>query len=200
VPHRTRWRNRRRDDLPAGWADVNAEQVAAWNPDVILPNAFEDALELSRVPDGPILSLTAAAQSGRVCKMPLGGYRWDPPDQESPLSWLWLANLLHPEVFDHDLRAEMRTAYRMLYGHDLTDAEIDEIRRIVARIDGRTEVLTVILAGMIVGALFAALVSILQFVADPNASLPAIVCWLMGAFSTTTWERLGLASPGSRWW
>ncbi len=66
----------------------------------------------------------------------------------------------------------------------------------LARINGRTEVLTVILAGMIVGAFFAALVSILQFVADPNSSLPAIVYWLMGSFSTATWARLGLAVPG----
>lgn len=67
---------------------------------------------------------------------------------------------------------------------------------LVSRINGRTEVLTVILAGMIVGAFFAALVSVLQFVADPNSSLPAIVYWLMGSFSTATWARLGLAVPG----
>lgn len=66
----------------------------------------------------------------------------------------------------------------------------------LARINGRTEVLTVILAGMVVGAFFAALVSVLQFVADPNTSLPAIVYWLMGSFSTATWPRLGLAVPG----
>lgn len=66
----------------------------------------------------------------------------------------------------------------------------------LARIDGRTEVITVILSGMVIGALFAALVSIVQFVADPNTSLPAIVYWLMGSYSTATWARLGLAVPG----
>jgi iron complex transport system substrate-binding protein len=115
--------------LPAGWADVNAEQVAEWNPDVILLNSFEAGLGLERITEDPILSLTNAAQSGRVYKMPLGGYRWDPPNQESPLTWMWLARLLHPEVFDYDLRAEMKSAYRRLYGHDLTEAEIDGILR-----------------------------------------------------------------------
>lgn len=67
---------------------------------------------------------------------------------------------------------------------------------LLARIDGRTEILTVILSGMIVGAFFAALVSVLQLLADPNSSLPAIVYWLMGSFSTATWPRLGLAAPG----
>lgn len=66
----------------------------------------------------------------------------------------------------------------------------------LSRINGRTEMLTVILAGMIVGAFFAALVSVLQFIADPTTSLPAIVYWLMGSFSTATWARLGLAVPG----
>ncbi len=67
---------------------------------------------------------------------------------------------------------------------------------LLSHINGRTEILTVILAGMIVGAFFAALVSVLQFIADPNTSLPAIVYWLMGSFSTATWARLGLAVPG----
>ncbi len=66
----------------------------------------------------------------------------------------------------------------------------------LARINGRTEVITVILSGMVIGALFGALVSIIQFIADPNTSLPAIVYWLMGSFATATWARLCLAVPG----
>lgn len=67
---------------------------------------------------------------------------------------------------------------------------------LLARINGRTEIITVILSGMVIGALFAALVSVVQFVADPNTSLPAIVYWLMGSFSTATWARFWLAVPG----
>lgn len=66
---------------------------------------------------------------------------------------------------------------------------------LVARIDGRTETATIVLAGIIVGALFAALVSLLQFLADPNSSLPAIVGWLMGSFASATWPRVALAAP-----
>ena len=115
------------EDMVGGWADINVEQVATWNPDVIFLNSFEADLTLDRILDDPILSLTNAAQNGRVYKMPLGGYRWDPPNQESPLTWMWTANLLHPDLFDYDLRAEMRAAYQVLYGHDLSDADIDEI-------------------------------------------------------------------------
>lgn len=118
------------EDMVGGWADVSVEQVAAWNPDVIFLNSFEPELTIDRVLDDPILSLTDAAQNGRVYVMPLGGYRWDPPNQESPLTWMWTAELLHPELFDYDLREEMRTAYRVLYDYELSEADIDEILRI----------------------------------------------------------------------
>jgi iron complex transport system substrate-binding protein len=114
---------------------VNAEQIAAWNPDVILLNSFEDKLTLGRVLDDPVLSSTRAARTRRVYKLPLGGYRWDPPSHESPLTWMWLANLLHPEIFDFDLRSEMRSAYATLYGHTLSAAETDEILRIATQGD-----------------------------------------------------------------
>ena len=115
------------EDMVGGWADVSVEQVAAWNPDVIFLNSFEADLTIDRILNDPVLSLTKAARTGRVYKMPLGGYRWDPPSAESPLTWMWTAELLHPDLFDFDLRAEMRAAYRMLYDHALTDAEIDGI-------------------------------------------------------------------------
>lgn len=106
---------------------ISPEQIAEWNPDVILLNSFEAKLGIDRIYNDPILSLTKAAQEKKVYKMPLGGYRWDPPSQESPLTWMWLANLLHPDVFAYDLRAEMKTAYKTLYNYDLNDADIDGI-------------------------------------------------------------------------
>ncbi|MBP1860500.1 ABC transporter substrate-binding protein [Rhizobium herbae] len=110
-----------------GTLSINKEQIAQWNPDVIFLNAFEAELNVDWVYDDPILSLTNAARNKRIYKMPLGGYRWDPPSQESPLSWMWTANLLHPDVFSYDLRTEMKAAYKTLYGYELTDADIDGI-------------------------------------------------------------------------
>jgi iron complex transport system substrate-binding protein len=110
-----------------GTVTINKEQVAAWNPDVIFLNAFEAELGPDWVYKDPILSLTNAAKNHKVYKLPLGGYRWDPPSQESPLSWMWMANLLQPEVFHYDLRAEMKQAYKTLYSYDLADADIDGV-------------------------------------------------------------------------
>ncbi len=110
-----------------GTVTINKEQIAQWDPEIIFLNAFEAKLDVNWVYRDPILSLTKAAKNKRVYKMPLGGYRWDPPNQESPLAWMWTANLTQPDVFKYDLRAEMKTAYKTLYNYDITDADIDGI-------------------------------------------------------------------------
>ncbi|WP_109575100.1 ABC transporter substrate-binding protein [Aminobacter sp. AP02] len=114
-------------DVEGNGTTISPEQIAAWDPDVILLNSFEPKLGIERIYNDPILSLTKAAQGKKVYKMPLGGYRWDPPSQESPLTWMWLANLLHPDVFSYDLRSEMKKAYKTLYNYDLGDDEINGI-------------------------------------------------------------------------
>ncbi|CAN7232424.1 iron ABC transporter permease [Bosea sp. LjRoot9] len=65
----------------------------------------------------------------------------------------------------------------------------------IARVDGRSGTVTVVLTGVIVAALFSALVSLTQFVAEPDSSLPAIVFWLMGSFATASWRQLAAAAP-----
>lgn len=65
----------------------------------------------------------------------------------------------------------------------------------LARVEGRSDAVMVVLTGIVVGALFTALVSLVQFLADPNSSLPAIVFWLMGSFSAATWARVAVAAP-----
>ncbi len=66
---------------------------------------------------------------------------------------------------------------------------------LIARLGGRSDTATVVLAGIIVGTFFAALVSLTQLFADPQTSLPSIVFWLMGSFATATWDRVYVAAP-----
>ena len=44
--------------------------------------------------------------------------------------------------------------------------------------------LTLVLAGMAIGALFSALTSLMQYMADPEDELPEIVFWLMGSLNS----------------
>lgn len=48
---------------------------------------------------------------------------------------------------------------------------------------GRKDTVTLVLAGMLIGSLFASLISLLKFVADPTEKLPQIVYWIMGTLS-----------------
>ena len=110
-----------------GWGAVGLEQIAAWDPDVILLGSFEPDVNVSRIYDDPILGATKAAKANRVYKVPVGGYRWDPPSQDSPLMWMWLASLLHPDRFDFDLRAATTEWYVKIYGHEPTADQLDAI-------------------------------------------------------------------------
>lgn len=106
---------------------VNPEQIVAWAPDVILLNSFESKLFPRNIYDNPLFAGVPAVKNHRVYKLPLGGYRWDPPSQESPLTWLWQATLYHPDRIKDDLRAEMTRAYKLFYNHTLSDAQIDGV-------------------------------------------------------------------------
>jgi iron complex transport system permease protein len=66
----------------------------------------------------------------------------------------------------------------------------------ISRIRGGSTAVMLVLAGVVVSALFAALLSFVQYLADPYTQLPAIQFWLMGGFHTVTWERLSFALPG----
>jgi iron complex transport system substrate-binding protein len=116
---------------------INSEQLAQWNPDVILLNGFEEQLTPQRIYDDPILAGTNAANERRVYKMPIGGYRWDPPSQENPLTWMWLAELLYPDMFHYELRSEIACRYRMLYGYEASRGDIDSVLRLHVNGDAR---------------------------------------------------------------
>lgn len=107
-------------------ADVNFEQVLAWDPDVVLLGGFDSALPAQLYAD-PKWRALRAVRERRVYKMPLGGYRWDPPSHESPLGWLWLHGLLHPQVPAGNLRQEIRALYQQLYAQRPSDAQIDQV-------------------------------------------------------------------------
>jgi iron complex transport system substrate-binding protein len=114
------------------WRVVNAEQLMAWDPEVILLNGFESDLSPADVYANPLLADLSAVRSKRVYQIPLGGYRWDPPNQESPLMWQWLSMVLHPEKADWPLRRNIVEAYGWLYGQTPSDAQIDGILRLAA--------------------------------------------------------------------
>ncbi|MDR3264787.1 MAG: iron ABC transporter permease [Synergistaceae bacterium] len=55
--------------------------------------------------------------------------------------------------------------------------------------------LRIVLGGIIINAFFTALISLIEYVADPYSKLPAIVVWLMGSFAAVSWDRLHFSAP-----
>ncbi|MBO0844006.1 MAG: ABC transporter substrate-binding protein [Nocardioides sp.] len=97
-----------------GMVDVDLEQVLAWDPDLVLLGNFDSAVPDDVYSDSRWRG-ARAVQSRRVYKVPLGGYRWDPPSHESPLMFSWLASLAHPGMKNH-LASTIGDYYEFLYG------------------------------------------------------------------------------------
>jgi iron complex transport system substrate-binding protein len=113
----------------ADFRAVTPEQILAWSPDVIVLGSFETELTPAWLARQPGLSGVKAVREGRVYATPIGGYRWDPPSQESPLFWLWLARKLHPDRVTAPLEPAMQEAAALLYGAALTPAMQQRILR-----------------------------------------------------------------------
>jgi len=110
---------------PTGLVTVDKEQVLAWDPEIVLLGNFDAAMP-SDMYANPVWKNLSAVKSGRVYKVPLGGYRWDPPGQESPLMWQWLSDVAFPQP-KSSLRADIVQYFTFLYGRQPTSAQIDKI-------------------------------------------------------------------------
>ncbi|WP_199735172.1 ABC transporter substrate-binding protein [Fretibacterium sp. OH1220_COT-178] len=115
----------------SGVAEINMEQIYAWDPDIIYITNFsrhmpEDLYE-NAIP-GHDWSTVKAVREKKVYKFPLGMYRWYPPASDTPLVLKWLAQKNQPELFARvDMDAEVRSYYKRFYGVDLTDDELHRI-------------------------------------------------------------------------
>ena len=84
-----------------GKKGVNVEQVAKWDPDIILIIQYgvpaSKALQL--IKNGPAWQAIKAVKNGKVYVVPYDGENWIDPCPKWPLGLLWLAKVLHPQQF-----------------------------------------------------------------------------------------------------
>ena len=110
---------------------TNLEQVYAWNPEMIFLTNFTTALpkDLYENTIGNYdWSEVKAVKDKEVYKMPLGMYRTYTPGIDTPITLLWFAKTVYPDLFgDVDLVKETREYYKDIFGIDLTDDEIKSI-------------------------------------------------------------------------
>lgn len=112
---------------------VSMEQVAAWDPDVIIVGTAPNQRSRQAILDDPRWRRIKAVREGKVFANPSGAYLWDRHSAEAALQVLWAAKTLHPELFaDLDVNAETRRFYSRFFHHELTAAELASIMNATA--------------------------------------------------------------------
>ena len=109
-----------------GIAQVQLEQILAWNPDAIV--TWDDRFYQS-VRNDPAWAGIAAIQAGRMALSPGLPFGWidRPPSLNRLIGLKWLAGLFYPDQAPTDLRAETREFYRLFYQVDLDEAWLDRL-------------------------------------------------------------------------
>ncbi|WP_066742064.1 ABC transporter substrate-binding protein [Cupriavidus sp. D384] len=116
----------------AGFAQVDVEQLLAWDPQIVLLNNFEPGLAPADLYADVRLRGLAAVRERRIYSYPHGGFRWDPPSQETPLTLDWLFSLFHPQRAEPGVRPRIAEAYRMLYDYRLSERDTDDLLKLDA--------------------------------------------------------------------
>ena len=121
------------EEVPADNSNavITMEQVYKWNPDVIFITNFTPALPEDLYGNkigGHDWSAVKAVKERAVYKMPLGTYRSYTPGGDTPVTLMWMAQKVYPELFKEvDMRKEVRNYYKKLYGITLSDRQIEQM-------------------------------------------------------------------------
>jgi iron complex transport system substrate-binding protein len=106
-----------------GWTIVNFEQIAAWDPDVILLISYgaDPSQVVEKLHDDSRWQALGAVQEGRLHAFAGDIFSWDQPDPRWILGVTWMASRLHPERLpDLDLMDEVNEFFGKMYGLDET--------------------------------------------------------------------------------
>jgi iron complex transport system substrate-binding protein len=110
----------------SGWTKVGAEQIAAWDPEVLIVISYsQDAPALARkLAADPRFSGLKAAMTGRMPGFARDFVSWDQPDTRWALGLLWLLDAIHPGALpSYSATAEARRFFALFYG--VGDAAFD---------------------------------------------------------------------------
>lgn len=92
------------------WAEISYEQLLAWNPDYIIL-AADAEYGVESVLQDETLQDCAAVKNGHVYQLPGDIEAWDSPVPSSILGGMWLATVIHPDVYPTDAWTQAAAAY-----------------------------------------------------------------------------------------
>ncbi|MFY9813186.1 MAG: ABC transporter substrate-binding protein [Dehalococcoidales bacterium] len=107
---------------------ITAEQIAAWNPSIIIVGTAPNQANVQAILNDPQWSSTAAVQNKQVYANPTGVYLWDRYSAEEALQIIWAAKLLWPSKFASiDIVQQTKYFYSTFFHYQLTDADVAAI-------------------------------------------------------------------------
>ncbi len=107
------------------FAEINMEQIMAWDPDIILLGTYGSS---DAATDTFLHKTLRAYRSGKVYRIPAGVSYWDMTSCETALLPLFLGKKFHPALFkDWDIISEMKKFYAEIYNINLTDRDAERI-------------------------------------------------------------------------
>lgn len=113
-------------ELIGFWNDVNIEQVAIWDPEVIIVPPYGGA-SVEAITESPEWQIIAAVEFGRVYRMPKLVAPWDTPTPDSVLGIIWLAERLNPELSGLSCAEEISFFYQTFYNYSISGEELAAI-------------------------------------------------------------------------
>jgi iron complex transport system substrate-binding protein len=121
------------DVLPGkGMTNVSAEQVYAWNPDIILvwSGNFDNLDSYRNIKTDEAWKQLDAVRNNRVYQVPWRPFGWidRPPGINRLIGVVWLAHLLYPDIFGYgDITGIAQEFFRKFYHYDMTAREAHEL-------------------------------------------------------------------------
>ena len=110
---------------------INMEQIYDYNPEIIFVTNFTQAQPedlYNNTIGSNDWSKIKAVQDKKVYKTPLGMYRSYTPGADTPMTLLWYAKTIYPDLFeDIDLNEEVEKYYKEVFDVELTEEQVESI-------------------------------------------------------------------------
>lgn len=108
------------------WNDVNLEQIAIWEPNVIIVPPYGGA-SVEAITESAEWQILSAVQNGRVYRMPRLVAPWDTPGPDSVMGIVWMAERLNPELITLDCTTEAEYFYNTFLNYAISGEELAAI-------------------------------------------------------------------------
>lgn len=112
-----------------GRVAVSFEQVLLWNPEIIIVGFNSQEAGYASLLTDEKWGNIQAVRDKQVYTIPNFPFCWfdRPPSLNTLIGMRWLGNLLYPDVYDFDMKAEVKRFYALFYHYQLSDQEAEEL-------------------------------------------------------------------------